>query len=308
MKNIFPSHSLAGIFAVSVSVMVLCSYAAPNPVQSERPPETLINKGAGRGDLLLVTLRLESGKELLFTVDTGASATMLDSSLEPELGKRLGTKTFRWIGGRKQKAGSYKAPKLYLGDAQLLTGDSILTADLSGQDRRIKGILGIDCLRHYCIQLDFEAGKMRFLDPDGLRNDALGKAFPISFNSFTGHAIVHENLMNAKDVNSTIDTGCNLDGVLTTRLFQQWTNGWRNAATMSAGEAHFPNGMFGGQSYTNLYLAGGGGYNLIGLSFLARNLVTLNFPKRTMYVRRTSVGPLPNRGFFDDFYPKQLRP
>ena len=32
--------------------------------------------------------------------------------------------------------------------------------------------------------------------------------------------------------------------------------------------------------------------NLIGLQFLARHLVTFNFPKRIMYLKRTSVGPL----------------
>jgi hypothetical protein len=31
----------------------------------------------------------------------------------------------------------------------------------------------------------------------------------------------------------------------------------------------------------------------IGLSFLARHLVTLDFPGRTLYLKRVSVGPLP---------------
>jgi hypothetical protein len=34
----------------------------------------------------------------------------------------------------------------------------------------------------------------------------------------------------------------------------------------------------------------------IGLSFLARHLVTLDFPKRTMYLKRTSVWPLECEG------------
>jgi hypothetical protein len=31
--------------------------------------------------------------------------------------------------------------------------------------------------------------------------------------------------------------------------------------------------------------------NAIGLPFLARHLVTLNFPRKTMYLKRTEVGP-----------------
>jgi hypothetical protein len=33
--------------------------------------------------------------------------------------------------------------------------------------------------------------------------------------------------------------------------------------------------------------------NLIGLGFLARHLVTFDFPNRTLYLKQTSVGPLP---------------
>ena len=100
-----------------------------------------------------------------------------------------------------------------------------------------------------------------------------------------------------------IDTGCNFDGVLTPELFRQWTNQWQSAATAPAGEAHYPDGIFGGVAYTNLYLAGDGGQNLVGLHFLARNLVTLNFPGRTLYLQQRSTGlPAGDEGFFRGFY------
>jgi hypothetical protein len=296
-------------FVMITCLTLLCSCATQEPFPPELPPETSINKGAGRGDELLAKIRWENGEELLFLVDTGASATMLDSSLEPRLGKCLGTKTFYWIGEKKQVARVYKFPELYSGKTALLATGTVLTTDLSEKSpgRHISGILGIDFLRHYCIQMDFEAGTMRFLDPDHLGNKDLGKAFPISFDSSTGHAFVNENFLAAKHGQSVIDTGCNFDGVLTPKLFQQWTNNLQSASTAPTG-AVFPNGLLGGESYTNLYLRGDGGNNLIGLSFLARNLVTLNFPKRTMYLRQKSVGSLAEgSGFFDEFYPKELR-
>ena len=52
-----------------------------------------MNKDAGRGGHLVVTLRLQSGEELPFLVDTGSPMTVLDKSLEPQLGKCLGTET-----------------------------------------------------------------------------------------------------------------------------------------------------------------------------------------------------------------------
>jgi hypothetical protein len=111
---------------------------------------------------------LENGKELLFAVDTDAPFTLLDKSLEPILGKRFGTTKAVYIYYGKATQDVYEAPKLYLGGTQLLTADQVVTDDLKvfGSDLPFMGILGMDCLRHYCIQLDFAAGKMRFLDPE----------------------------------------------------------------------------------------------------------------------------------------------
>jgi hypothetical protein len=171
-----------------------------------------------------------------------------------------------------------------------------------GLERPLVGILGMDCLRHYCIQLDFADNKMRFLDPDALKVEDLGQTFPLT--QFRGCFMTHDNLVGATGAKMLVDTGCNFDGVLTPKLFQRWTN--QISTALFPDEARFPNAVFGGVAYTNLYLNGDGGENLLGLAFLARNLVTLNFPKRTMYLQRRSTGSLAEgNGFFDDFYRQQ---
>jgi hypothetical protein len=149
----------------------------------------------------------------------------------------------------------------------------------------------MDCLRHYCIQLDFEASRWRFLDGAHLQAEELGQPFPLIRRG--GCFFVRENLVGVRGSDSGIDTGCNFDGLLTVGLFKQWTN---RAGGFSGGFsecARSPNGEFGGATYTNLELRMYPGNNVLGLSFLARHLVTLDFPKRTMYLKRVSVGPLP---------------
>ena len=165
---------------VSISLGLWCSCAARNQIRSSLPPETSINQGAGRGDALLLTVWLENGQELTLGVDTGAPYTVLDTSLEPKLGERLRVATIRWLGG-KTAGGLYRAPKLFLGNIRLLTGPRIVTADTSkfGYRGPLMGILGMDCLRHYCIQLDFIANRWRFLDPANLNTEALGQPFPL---------------------------------------------------------------------------------------------------------------------------------
>ena len=67
------------------------------------PAEMPINHGAGRGGLLIVPVRLEGGEELPFVLDTGSSGTLLDASLEPKLGKRLGTTAMQSWGTSRER-------------------------------------------------------------------------------------------------------------------------------------------------------------------------------------------------------------
>jgi hypothetical protein len=83
-------------------------------------------------------------------------------------------------------------------------------------------------------------------------------------------------------------------------LFEQWTN---QARVATNGQARSPNGLFHGEMYPGIDLDGldadvlSSGdshmkFNGIGLRFLARHLVTFDFPNQTMYLKRPSVGPL----------------
>jgi hypothetical protein len=103
---------------------------------------------------------------------------------------------------------------------------------------------------------------------------------------------VNLNLFGAQGPHSLIDTGFLSDGWLMPQYFQQWTN---QTVLPARGEARWPNGLFGGEKYPFVSLpridveSDG-----IGLRFLARHLVTLDFPKQIMYLQRQFLGPLPD--------------
>ena len=162
----------------------------------------------------------------------------------------------------------------------------------------------MDCLQHYCLQLDFAAGKMRFLDPNGLNSAELGAAFPLTFSrkgrnsEYLLPLLPHPRLTGGAEAPLLVDTGCDVDGSLGLPLFRQEV---RRQQLHLQGEARhgpgaeaawLPKCVWNGATYTNLWI--GAGPDLMGLRFLARHLVTLNFPRRTLYLRQTSVGPLGN--------------
>ena len=53
---------------------------------------------------------------------------------------------------------------------------------------------------------------------------------------------------------------------------------------------HLPQCVWDGQTYTDLYVGTEG--NVLGLGFLARHLVTFDFPRRTMYLKQVTDRPL----------------
>ena len=289
------------IFARRTSIFLLVLLFSSR-VLADLPRDVDMNPDAGRGGLLFITLHLEDGEPLPFVMDTGCPTTCLDQSLEPRLGKPLRTNTL-WSFGARSEVNVCPAPRLYLGNTLLeKTGSFVMTHDCrqmsASVGRPILGVLGIDVLQHYCVQLDFRAGKVRFLAAKGANKRRWGTAFPIMYIG-DGCPTIGDNLAGMSGVGSLIDTGCTYDGWLIPQLYQQWTD---PDAPPSPGQSHAPDGILAGQTYANVDLHGvdpkafNSGdthiqFNGIGLSFLARHLVTLDFPEQTLYLKRARKDP-----------------
>jgi hypothetical protein len=281
--------------------MLFCSCAIRPAPQPPRPAELPINDRAGRGDWLSVKLHLENGKEFKVMVDTGGQRTVLDKSLEPFLGKCLGQG--RWyepMMGGLLKVNLYPAPKLYAGTTPLMTGSCICTYDLQKDSPGLQGIVGMDTLRNYCVQFDFVNRKMRFLDPDQTAGNNLGKPYPLII--LFGLVIAYADFFNTGHIHFCPDTGCSIvDVIMQPRRLNReikkqkpaWTGQGSTYLGASKRVVGFSSGRFGGNTYSNLVVEEWPGIwpggNLIGLPFLARNLVTFNFPRRMMYLKQQNV-------------------
>jgi hypothetical protein len=284
---------LAGAFAGWILFPSNCPHLSA--AEPGLPAPVAINPEAGRGGFLAVPVRVGDGADELFIVDCGTTGTLFDKSLEPKLGKALGQGNMQsW--GKKKPVNVYAMPKLYLGGVQLATEDRTVALDLQLPvigGRHVGGMLGYNTLRHYCIQLDFAASQMRFLNDQQADKTTWGRAFPIvPLNDRDERPAVAANLLGLRGPHSLIDSGFPSDGWLMPQYFLQWTN---NAVPPGKDECRSPSGMFEGEKYPLADLQRNDvESDGIGLRFLARHLVTLDFPGQTLYLKRQSVGPLSN--------------
>lgn len=312
-------------FALSFCLLLLASggcASKPAPAFS-LPPVTSFNWGAGCGDHLLVKLRIEDSEEGWFCLDTGSPVTVVSKSLEQKLGKPIGRQKIRfpWYPEGKSVASKHNWPKLSLADTRLVSGRFVVVSDIINQGPkggRYAGVLGMDCLQHYCIQLDFDKRTISFLDSDDLNTNDLGRAYPLAYSHSAApfrsdkpqypfpFGMMWGNLFAKTEFFGRtqwylVDTGDYADGSLDEARLKE--GGKRQPAIKSATMAKdtllirntlVPVGSLGGNRYTNLLLRShqSSKENTLGLRLLARNLVTFDFPRQTMYLKQRHIGPL----------------
>jgi hypothetical protein len=264
------------------------------------PPEVPINQDAGcggwfKGGWLEVKLHSETGENVVFMIDTGSPITIFDDTFASKLGKRVGSMPVNFVGRKQQLAEIYPAPKLLLGNIALLTDDYVACAPLPEKFKKhFQGILGMDCLQNYCIQLDFTAGKLRFLDSTETNVAAWGKMYPLTLARSGPHKafiqpLIHHAGFFGNNTNLVIDTGCHADGLVDKGESGEVIGAW---LLSFLGCGRFHSGVWDGEKYSDIEVAPVDHSNVLGLRFLARHLVALDFPNQKMYLKQTSVAPL----------------
>jgi len=283
------------IIAAVTGVIQCTSLAAQLSGPALLPPETSFTEEAGRGGFLRIKVRLETGEELETIVDTGARVSIFKTSWAPRLGKPAG-RVILDNGHVLLTNTAYAAPKLFLGDTRLLTGPVCFTRAKAEDQSDEDLLLGLDVLGNYCFQLDFDARKIRFLEPQSA-DTGPGESFRLSF-SRDGHVVVHGKFLDVS--NCHVDTGAPFDGVIAEAGFQRALRNQHLVPTAhklngrQSQVACFPEGVFGRNRYSDLLIVQELGWTyppgVIGLNFLARHLVTFNLPKKKMYLKQTTRG------------------
>jgi hypothetical protein len=266
-------------------------------VAAEAPhPDSIIDefKIAKDGDCLLVPVRLR-GKSYLFVLDTGCSVTVFDSSLP------LGEAQQEVMGDTpdgKVRVSLYETPAASMGGFGLQGNlPRVAGFDLSkirqASGHEIYGIIGMDFLGKHVIQLDFDRGLLLFLNS---ANPDMGDVFEMTYRPrqlpslnvhITGHGIERfwlDTGMIGYDSGTLAshvcleltEKGCLsvVGTALTTSLSGTSSRKLLRAKALTLGDFTLRGPVFSEARFTHL-----------GLGYLSRFTVTLDFPNQRLYLR-----------------------
>ena len=205
---------LKAVFVLSFCVLFLapCHAVETEGSSGERTePNALAEfKIAKGGDPILLPVRFK-GKEYSFILDTGFTATGFDTSFRQSLGKAKRKGRMLTPGGPAEVE-VFDAPDAYLGPFNLKDSREVTCVDLTMFSlvggKTISGSIGMNFLRNYVIQIDFDKGMLSFLQPTRGKRPALGEELAIYYDS-PGLPRIVANMPDGIKVGFMIDTGLN---------------------------------------------------------------------------------------------------
>lgn len=246
-------------------------------------------------EVLLVPVTVE-GERMWFVVDTGCATSVLDLTFLPLLGAPVGEARTP-TAARDISVKLYAPPNALLGGVSLKEAGPVMCLDLGMfwciAGRPIAGIIGMGLLRKYVLQLDSDNGKLRLLAPvAGVQNEW---GAPLGLFYGIGGLPCVRGCISGTEVTFIVDTGANNSGDLDAGLFDRFVGGAEASTTgalveTAAGtsrtiKGRLPSLSLGGHVYRDLLFLKGTKTTL-GLGFLSRHCVTLDFPNRRMYLRK----------------------
>jgi predicted aspartyl protease len=232
-----------------------------------------------------------------FMLDTGASGTIFDASFRPQLGEPRGN-----VGASTSDSPIllqiFAAPRAFVGPFNLADCNEVATIDLHSLTpvlgRTIHGLLGMDLLKKHVLQIDFDRGRIAFLDGAPKEQQDWGQEFSMSYDSL-GRPQVKAAIQGGPEIEFVIDTGYGGGGSLEKGLFDEVvssgnlkTNEVLNATATGITkfrQARVDRLNVGPFEYRGLILNTGNG-NILGADFLSRHIVTFDFPNGRLYLMK----------------------
>jgi hypothetical protein len=298
--------SVVWIVLAPLALLVATTAFEPDATAAEKAVRESFKFDADE-DLVTVPVRL-GARDYRLLLDTGSSEALVDSLLRLYLGPSAGTERAPTPSGGVCEITQYSLPDAHVGSLPL-TGERCgcydFTATREASGCSFDGLLGMDFLRNWIITIDFDEGRVDFLGPETTSVPGWGECIPVAFDS---HGIMCVLATVGKDIQIPfrVDTGMNSSGLLDSALFSRLVRchelratGDRKFLELSGiGSeqfgtiSHFSLGSF---RHQNLRM-GSSSQNVIGLGYLSRFRVTIDFPHGQLYLAKGRQFAAPDCG------------
>ena len=240
------------------------------------------------------------GETHYFVVDTGSSVSVIDASYRDRLVAlpALGSTDVSLF--ETNTAALYGCPELFVGEIRAdLQG--VVCVDL-GMAKRITGeqcdgILGMDFLQNYVVSMDFDKQTLTIGDrvPEDLTKDAARIPLTRMANNRVGlPAVLNKTLSSMFLIDSASTSSVCLSNTNWNKLGNPQARTQRHLSAMIENPAaesvklRLHEMQVGSDDYPNLVCSLSSREDAtsdhIGLAFLRRHLVTLDFPKKVLYL------------------------
>jgi Aspartyl protease/PDZ domain len=243
-------------------------------------------------------LPVEVGGQLYrFEVDTGANCSVYDQRLRRHLGAPIRQSTVDTPGGFLRTE-LFESPEAHLGRITWHSKSPIVCINMSqlrqSMGDHLDGLLGMDFLRNHVVQIDFDTGHLRFLSAGGMNPDGWGERIPLTFGLHLCPT-VRTTLGGSVETDCRIDTGANpscldiftfnsLQENRKLRLFATPHRVLTAVGTVSRESGLVETISIGSESHQWMRVDAAT-TSLIGLQFLSRYTITLDFPDKVMYLK-----------------------
>lgn len=251
-----------------------------------------------------------NGTERTFVLDTGSSLTILDTSIVGGLTKHSDAVSVETLGSTTSMT-RYVSPKIQIQDVECDHVTTVLATDLQPITRglccKVDGILGMDILKTLVVHIDFDRGVLLLIDRSKLSldrskmGDPPGRSIPLTLGP-AGTPYISAQPIGIPYAVFKIDTGMTATGALRSDDFSSLRSAGHvqsiGATVQSlAGDGKVLDQEYGPChefslaefSYKGLVFTSGKS-NSLGLGFLRRHRVTLDFVRERAYFE-------PSRGF-----------
>lgn len=278
----------------------------------------------GRSPFITVNV---CGRTVKMLVDTGCSRTGLDSSFCFDLGVPVGNVEQQTFAGIIE-AEVFNPPRFELAGLQHTPEGPIFCQDLSGL-RKITGedfwgIVGMDILHHYVMQIDFDEGMLRLGTSLPKEEASQGDGLKLKFVSEGCPSVpVKCGTLEREFVVDTGSTNTCLDQATFVRLESMGelivgpSHHATSAGGLSASKSVLLSRLEVGPNTHENVLCDSDSMPALGLRYLSRYVVTFDFPGEMLYLRKGKrfsspdslgmTGIAPIRGL-DDFVVSRLLP